>query len=144
MVKSYGCLKFLREVQVGRACVGANLQELTTLRARERNFFLQRVSLGHPATANGQSLVTNRPKAHNLTDYRFVPLFWQFFSFFFCTMMMGWHFGRMGAQHSLAPTFGSVKSSILHGAWKFPFFFLFLLKLEFVQTFISTVGILVS
>jgi hypothetical protein len=34
-----------------------------------------------------------------------------------------WHFGRMGEQHlhflKLAPTLGSVKSSIPHGAWRF-------------------------
>jgi hypothetical protein len=29
-IKSYGCLKFQGEVWVGRACVGANQQELTT------------------------------------------------------------------------------------------------------------------
>jgi hypothetical protein len=29
-IKSYGCLKFQGEVWVGRACAGANQQELTT------------------------------------------------------------------------------------------------------------------
>jgi hypothetical protein len=29
-IKSYGCLKFLGKVWVGRACVGANEEELTT------------------------------------------------------------------------------------------------------------------
>jgi hypothetical protein len=29
-IKSYGCLKFLGEVWLGRACAGANQQELTT------------------------------------------------------------------------------------------------------------------
>jgi hypothetical protein len=29
-IKSYGCLKFLGEVWAGRACVGANEEELTT------------------------------------------------------------------------------------------------------------------
>jgi hypothetical protein len=29
-IKSYGCLKFQEEVWAGRACVGANQQELTT------------------------------------------------------------------------------------------------------------------
>jgi hypothetical protein len=29
-IKSYGCLKFQGEVWAGRACVGANQQELTT------------------------------------------------------------------------------------------------------------------
>jgi hypothetical protein len=30
-IKSYGCLKFQGEVWAGRACVGANEKELTTL-----------------------------------------------------------------------------------------------------------------
>jgi hypothetical protein len=29
-IKSYGCLMFLGEAWVGRACAGANQQELTT------------------------------------------------------------------------------------------------------------------
>ena len=29
-IKSYGCLKFQREVLAGRACVAANKKELTT------------------------------------------------------------------------------------------------------------------
>jgi hypothetical protein len=44
----------------------------------------------------------------------------------------------------LAPTLGSVKSSIPHGAWRFHFFSNFLLKLEDTWTFISIIGILVS
>jgi hypothetical protein len=44
----------------------------------------------------------------------------------------------------LAPTLGSVKSSILHRAWRFHFFPNFLLKLKDTWTFILTVGILVS
>jgi hypothetical protein len=57
-------------------------------------------------------------------------------------------FGRMDAQHphflKLAPTLGSVKSSILHGDWRFHFFpnFIFL-NLEYTWTFISTIGIFV-
>jgi hypothetical protein len=42
----------------------------------------------------------------------------------------------------LAPTLGSIKSSIPHGAWRL-FFSNFLLKLEYTWTIISTVGILV-
>jgi hypothetical protein len=54
-----------------------------------------------------------------------------------------WHFGRMGAQQpnhlKVAPTLGSVKSSITHGAWRFYYFSNFiLLKLEKTWTFIST------
>jgi hypothetical protein len=53
------------------------------------------------------------------------------------------------AQHphflKLAPTLGSVESSIPHGLWRFYFFsILFFLNLEYTWTFISTVGILVS
>jgi hypothetical protein len=45
---------------------------------------------------------------------------------------------------NLAPTFGRVKSSIPHGAWRFHFFpKFFLLKLKYTTTFISTVGIFV-
>jgi hypothetical protein len=40
--------------------------------------------------------------------------------------------------------FGSVKSSILHGTWRFHFYQIFLLKLKETRTFISTIGILVS
>jgi hypothetical protein len=29
-IKNYGCLKFLGEIWVGRACAGANQQELST------------------------------------------------------------------------------------------------------------------
>jgi hypothetical protein len=40
---------------------------------------------------------------------------------------MGLEFGRTSIQHShflnLAPTLGRVKSSILHGAWRFHLFF---------------------
>jgi hypothetical protein len=52
------------------------------------------------------------------------------------------------AQHSqflkLAPTLGSVESSIPHGLWRFFFQTLFFLNLEYTWTFISTVGIFVS
>jgi hypothetical protein len=33
-IKSYGCLKFLGEVWAGRACAGANEEELTTWRKK--------------------------------------------------------------------------------------------------------------
>jgi hypothetical protein len=45
---------------------------------------------------------------------------------------------------NLALTLGRVKSSIPHGAWRFHFFPIILLKLKYTWTFISTVGILVS
>jgi hypothetical protein len=53
------------------------------------------------------------------------------------------------AQHphflKLAPTLGSVESSIPHGLWRFYFFqIFFFLNLEYTWTFISTVGIFVS
>jgi hypothetical protein len=44
---------------------------------------------------------------------------------------------------NIAPTLGRAKSSIPHGARRFNFFPIFLLKLEYTKTFISIVGILV-
>jgi hypothetical protein len=45
---------------------------------------------------------------------------------------------------NLALMLERVKSSIPHGAWRFHFFHkLFLLKLAYTRTFISTIGILV-
>jgi hypothetical protein len=60
---------------------------------------------------------------------------------------MGRAFWGMCVQHfhflNPTPIFGRVKSSILHGAWRFLFFPKFsLLKLEYGKTFISIVGIL--
>jgi hypothetical protein len=44
---------------------------------------------------------------------------------------------------NLAPTFGRVKTSILHGAWRFQIFPNFWLKLDYTKTFTLTVGIFV-
>jgi hypothetical protein len=44
---------------------------------------------------------------------------------------------------NLAPTLGRVKSSISYGAWRFQFFPIFLLQLEYTKTFISIIGIFV-
>jgi hypothetical protein len=56
-------------------------------------------------------------------------------------------FGRMGGQYphflKLAPTLGSVKSSILHGAWRFHFFSKKIAKIR-GHLDLDTVGILVS
>jgi hypothetical protein len=64
-------------------------------------------------------------------------------------MWMGLAFWKMSIEHlhflKLAPTFGSVQSSIPHGAWRFHFFSKKNFpKLEDTQTFISAVGILIS
>jgi hypothetical protein len=74
---------------------------------------------------------SRRPAStRSLTDRELAPsfhFFW-FFWFFFFLVVWGWawHFGRMGEQHphflKLAPILGRVKSSILHGAWRFHFF----------------------
>jgi hypothetical protein len=59
------------------------------------------------------------------------PFFLQFFDLIFFwyyeeVWRWAWHLGRMGVQHfhllNLAPILGKVKSSILHGAWRFHFF----------------------
>jgi hypothetical protein len=49
-------LKILREVWAGRACAGANQQELTSCKntwAGRKRFFLQGGSLGHPRKRDG-------------------------------------------------------------------------------------------
>jgi hypothetical protein len=94
-------------------------------------------SLGHPAKRSKQPAV-----AHQLRPYQsdnlaiflffyFILIFWSYEE----VWGWAWHFGRMGVQHppflNLAPTLRKVKSSILHGAWRFYFFqILFFLKLE--------------
>jgi hypothetical protein len=73
-IKSYGCLKFQREVWAGRACAGANQQELTTCTksgGQEEKKFQEKWELPHrlkcrPA-AGGRPLVAGRPWA---TDHR--------------------------------------------------------------------------
>jgi hypothetical protein len=84
----------------------------------------------------------------------FFPISWALFIFIFSLKNLEevwrwtWHFGRMGVQYphylKLAPTLGRVKSSILHGAWRFHFFPKKKIQnLEYTKTFISTVGIFV-
>jgi hypothetical protein len=152
-IKSYKCLKFLREVWAGRACIGANQQELTTCAKsggkREKNFKKKGIELDKP----GISLYPvgnccSRPAAgrllacHALFLFIFYFYFWKF-----------WEWARaLDVQHpdflNLAPTLGSVKCSNPHGDSthsRFHFFFnFFFLNLEFTWTFISTIGIFVS
>jgi hypothetical protein len=72
-IKSYGCLKFQGEVWAGRACAGANQQELTTCRksgGQEGNKFQEKWELPHrrrcrPA-AGGRPLVAGRTWAADL------------------------------------------------------------------------------
>jgi hypothetical protein len=67
-IKSYGCLKFQGEVWAGRACAGANQQELTTCTksgGQEEKTFQEKWELPHknrcrPA-AGGRPLVAGRP-----------------------------------------------------------------------------------
>jgi hypothetical protein len=72
-IKSYGCLKFQGEVWAGRACAGANQQELTTCKksgGQEEKKFQEKWELPHrhrcrPA-AGGRPLVAGRPWAADL------------------------------------------------------------------------------
>jgi hypothetical protein len=67
-IKSYGCLKFQGEVWAGRACAGANQQELTTCTksgGHEEKKIQEKWELPHrrryrPA-ASGRPLVAGRP-----------------------------------------------------------------------------------
>jgi hypothetical protein len=109
------------------------------LRVGGKTNLLQRVSLGHPSTVGERPGVTNQQlgdqgrlaTARNLTEcgpFPATPLFLAFFflPFFLVLCRWAWHLRRMGVQHphflKLAPTLGSVKSSIPHGAWRFHFF----------------------
>jgi hypothetical protein len=72
-IKSNGCLKFQGEVWAGRACAGANQQELTTCtksEGQEEKTFQEKWELPHrhrcqPA-AGGRPLVASRPWAADL------------------------------------------------------------------------------
>jgi hypothetical protein len=72
-IKSYGCLKFQGEVWAGRACAGANQQELTTCTksgGQEEKKIQEKWELPHrcrcrPA-AGGRPLVASRPWATDL------------------------------------------------------------------------------
>jgi hypothetical protein len=72
-IKSYGCLKFQGEVWAGRACAGANQQELTTCTksgGQEEKKIQEKWELPHrrrcqPA-AGGRPLVAGRPRATDL------------------------------------------------------------------------------
>jgi hypothetical protein len=72
-IKSYGCLKFQGEVWAGRACAGANQQELTTCTksgGQERKKIQEKWELSHrrkcrPA-AGGRPLIAGWPWATDL------------------------------------------------------------------------------
>jgi hypothetical protein len=140
LIKSYGSLIFLGEVQAGRACVRANQQELTTCakkwRQEEKILFCK---------GWVWSTQPRHYQSDNLITFEFI-----YFSFLelWGSLGMGLAFWKNGCTTphflKLAPTLGSVKSSIPHGAWRFHFFPIFFLKLEDTLTFISIVGILVS
>jgi hypothetical protein len=90
-IKSYGDLKILGEVWAGRACVGANQQELTTCAKKggqEEGKFYKEV---FRALMQGQ-LATNSdlpPTARSSLDYGLAPIpppfsnFLDFFNFYF-------------------------------------------------------------
>jgi hypothetical protein len=64
-IKTYGCLKILGEVWVGRACVGADQQELTT-RGKKCEQEVEKKNckeggLGHPHRAGGRPLFAGQP-----------------------------------------------------------------------------------
>jgi hypothetical protein len=73
-IKSYGCLKFQGEVWAGRACAGANQQELTTCTksgGQEEKTFQGKWELPHRSkrrpAAGGRPLVAGQPSA---ADFR--------------------------------------------------------------------------
>jgi hypothetical protein len=69
--------------------------------------------------------------------------YFYFLNFFLEVWEMGQGFRENGC--TTPPFFGSVKSSVPHGDWRFHFFqIFFLLNLEYTWTFISTVGIFCS
>jgi hypothetical protein len=92
---------------------------------------LHRLRLGHPAGdyrsgALNWAATSSRPPA---TSQRLtLCILFQFNFLIFFGKFRKWarDFGRMGIQHThflkLAPTLGSVKSSIPHGDWRFHFF----------------------
>jgi hypothetical protein len=68
-IKSYGCLKFQGEVWAGRACAGANQQELTTCTksgGQEEKTFQEKWELPHRrrcrSAAGGRPLVSGQPR----------------------------------------------------------------------------------
>jgi hypothetical protein len=125
-IKSYGCLKFLGEVWVGRACVGANEKGLTTCAQKKELEFekkggsAQKKGLaprpapdrwlptsGWPGIVDPQSGAQSRPVTNGrpsattraLKDYK-TPNFCKKKNYFFFGEFGKWAraFGRMGVQ----------------------------------------------
>jgi hypothetical protein len=91
---------------------------------RKRKSFLVGTSLGQLAAARSVLDCELFPTAPFFCAYvvKFIYLFLVLWGW-------AWHFGRMGVQHyflKLASTFGKVKSSIPHGAWRFCFYWNFI------------------
>jgi hypothetical protein len=129
-IKSYGCLKFQGDVWAGRACAGANQQELTTCSksgGQEEKKFQEKWEQPDRRRCRQQS-----PAGRGSTPV-LVRLFQIFYFLFYLKKKNFWKFGkwarafeRMDVQHphylKLAPTLGSANSSKIHGEWRFYFF----------------------
>jgi hypothetical protein len=95
-IKSYGCLKFQGEVWAGRACAGANQQELTTCTksgGQEEKHFQEKWELPHRRrcrpTAGGRPAVTRRPRI----DTCACGTVQIFLKFFYLKKKIFWKFG---------------------------------------------------
>jgi hypothetical protein len=120
-------LNFLGEVWARRACAVSNQQELTICakkKGQEEEFFFAK---GEFRVASQQPTVARRPRPCQTAAYLIFQILFSFFGKF---GEWTWPFRRIGVQHphflKLAPTLGSVKSSISHGSWRFLFFSNFL------------------
>jgi hypothetical protein len=133
-IKSYGCLKFQREVWAEQACAAANEKELTPCaksggQEEEKNSTKMGPGLDRWSPASRRPAVAHRPRVDAWTCWA-VPIFLKFFNF---KKMNFWKFekwarafGRMGVQRphflKLPLTLGSANSSKIHGEWRFHFF----------------------
>jgi hypothetical protein len=78
-IKSYGCLKFQGEVWAGRACAGANQQELTTCTksgGQEEKTFQEKWEL--PQRFKRRPAVARRPRVDTCA-YETIQIFLKFF-----------------------------------------------------------------
>jgi hypothetical protein len=79
-IKSYGCLKFQGEVWAGRACAGANQQELTTCAKSGGQGEKKFKKNGYSPTGWGVNPRSPaRPPRVDASAYRAVPSFLKFF-----------------------------------------------------------------
>jgi hypothetical protein len=126
-IKSYGCLKFQGEVWAGRACAGANQQELTTCAKSGGQEKKNQEKWEQPERCSC------RPTAGRGSTPVPTGLFQKKLIFFNLKKKNFGNFGkwarafeRMGVHHphhlKLAPTLGSANSSKIHGQWRFHFF----------------------